>query len=390
LPLLKKIFQMAKRKKVFVSGCFDMLHSGHIAFFEEASQYGDLYVGLGADKTVFDLKNRKTVYSQDERLYMIKALKFVKEAWINSGSGILDFEEDIKALKPDILFVNEDGDSASKKVLCKKYGIEYVTSKRIPKEGLPERSTTGIRSTNKIPYRLDLAGGWLDQPYVSKYYPGSVITISIEPDREFNNRSGMSSSTRAKAIEIWGYRIPDDDPEKLAKLLFSYENPPGKKEISGSQDSIGIVFPGLSKMYYNGKYWPEKIESVNDDKILDWIESHLHFLPLSPREYDYDVLAGTNINEANAKALAVATEKTWEAIMKMDAEAFGRYFRESFEAQIKMFPNMVNDDILTTIDSVKDRALGWKLSGAGGGGYLVLVSRNSIPGTFRIRIRRGE
>ena len=263
-----------------MSGCFDMLHSGHVAFFEEASQFGDLYVGLGADKTIFDLKNRRTVYSEDERLYIVRSLKFVKDAWINSGSGILDFEEDIKVLKPDILFVNEDGDSESKKVLCDHYGIEYVTSKRIPKEGLPERSTTGIRSTNKIPYRLDLAGGWLDQPYVSKYYPGSVITISIEPEREFNNRSGMSSSTRKKAIEIWGYRIPDDEPEKLAKLLFSYENPPGKEEISGSQDSIGIVFPGLNKMTYDGKYWPESIESVNDDKILDFIEKHLHFLPL--------------------------------------------------------------------------------------------------------------
>ncbi len=91
---------MAKRKKVFVSGCFDMLHSGHIAFFEEASQFGDLYVGLGADKTIFNLKNRRTVYSQDERLYMIKSLKFVKDAWINSGSGILDFEEDIINLNP--------------------------------------------------------------------------------------------------------------------------------------------------------------------------------------------------------------------------------------------------------------------------------------------------
>ena len=100
---------MEKVKKVFVSGCFDLLHSGHIAFFEEASQLGDLYVGLGADKTIFNLKNRRTVYSEKERLYMIQSLKFVKDAWVNSGSGTLDFEEDIKRLKPDILFVNEDG-----------------------------------------------------------------------------------------------------------------------------------------------------------------------------------------------------------------------------------------------------------------------------------------
>ena len=184
---------------------------------------------------------------------MIKSIRHVRDAWINKGSGNLDFLEEIEQLKPDILFVNEDGDHEAKKTLCNQLGIEYRTSKRIPKENLPERSTTSLRSKSSIPYRLDLAGGWLDQPFVSKYFPGPVITISIEPTIDFNNRSGMSSSTRKKAIEIWGYRLPDEDPEKLAKILFSFENPPGKKEISGSQDSIGIVFPGMNKANYCGR-----------------------------------------------------------------------------------------------------------------------------------------
>ena len=42
--------------KVFVSGCFDLLHSGHVAFFQQAAAYGDLYVALGADETVYELK----------------------------------------------------------------------------------------------------------------------------------------------------------------------------------------------------------------------------------------------------------------------------------------------------------------------------------------------
>ena len=58
-----------------------MLHSGHVAFFEEAATYGDLYVGIGSDKTIFELKNRKTINTEQERLCMVKALKCVKEAW---------------------------------------------------------------------------------------------------------------------------------------------------------------------------------------------------------------------------------------------------------------------------------------------------------------------
>lgn len=377
-----------KQKKVFVSGCFDLLHSGHIAFLEEASTYGDVYLGLGSDRTISILKNRKTVYNENERLYMIKSLMFVKDAWINQGSGRIDFIDEIKQLKPDILFVNEDGHAQDKKALCKELGIKYVVSKRIPKEKLPTRSSTDLRTKSTIPFRLDLAGGWLDQPYVSKYYPGSVITICIEPDFDFNDRSGMSSSTRKKAIEIWGYKLPEENPEKLARILFSFENPPGKKEISGSQDSIGIVFPGLNKLHYNGDYWPDSIESCLDEGSLSWIEERLRFLPLSPRISGYDVLANTHINYSNAKVLADASDALWEAIKKKDILAFGKQFLKSFEAQTAMFPNMINDEVLETIKINKNSALGWKLSGAGGGGYLVLVSEKDILGTIKIKIRR--
>ena len=97
---------MNKRKKVFVSGCFDILHSGHIAFLKEAAQFGDLYVGLGSDKTVYDLKGRRTINSEEERLYMLEALSCVHKVKINIGSGILDFLSDMKTLGPDVFIVN--------------------------------------------------------------------------------------------------------------------------------------------------------------------------------------------------------------------------------------------------------------------------------------------
>jgi cytidyltransferase-like protein len=55
-------------KKVFVSGCYDMLHSGHVAFFEEAAALGDLYVGIGSDATISELKGRKTINTEQEKL----------------------------------------------------------------------------------------------------------------------------------------------------------------------------------------------------------------------------------------------------------------------------------------------------------------------------------
>jgi cytidyltransferase-like protein len=376
------------KKKVFVSGCYDMLHSGHVAFFEEAAEYGDLYVGIGSDKTINSLKARKTVNSDAERLYMVKALKVVKDAWINKGGGLLDFLDEFKALQPDIFFVNADGHTPDKEKLCKEMGIEYVVSKRIPHGNLPARSTTALRKECKIPYRIDLAGGWLDQPYVSKYASGPVLTICIEPDYEFNDRSGMSTSSRKKAIELWQTDIPDGDKEKLAKTLFCFENPPGSKYISGSQDSLGITMPGLNKFHYEGGYWPTTIESVNEPDVLDWIEERIWMIPLYPRIDCYDVLANTNIDEARAKRLSDATEKCWQAILNRNAIEVGESMTESFEAQIAMFPNMLTHGVLEQIEQYKSKVFGWKLSGAGGGGYLIFFSENTVENAIQIRIRR--
>jgi len=377
-------------KKVFVSGCYDMLHSGHVAFFEEAATHGDLYVGIGSDKTIYELKARRPINNEQERLYMVKSLKPVKDAWVNKGGGLIDFLEEIKQLNPDIFFVNSDGHSNLKEELCKELGIDYVVSKRLPHEGLPARSTTALRGECRIPYRIDLAGGWLDQPNVSKLYPGPVLTISIEPDYEFNDRSGMSTSSRKKAIELWQVNIPAGDKEKLAMTLFCFENPPGTKYVSGSQDSLGIVMPGLNRLYYSGEFWPSEIESIQDNDILSWIEQRLWLVPLYPRQSGYDVLANTNITAENAKNLSDAAVFCWNAIKEKNVQKFGEAVRNSFEAQIAMYPNMVSDDIFEVLNKYKKQVLGWKLSGAGGGGYLIFVNETPIENAIQIRIRRSS
>lgn len=376
-------------KKVFVTGCFDMLHSGHVAFLKEAAQFGSLFVCIGSDENVRKLKGRYPVTNQDERCYMLQALACVHAVQVNTGWGIIDFENEIEKIKPDIFIVNEDGHAPAKEELCHLKNIEYKVLQRIPHGDLPVRSTTALRTECSIPFRIDLAGGWLDQPMVSKYFPGSVLTISIEPTVDFNDRSGMSSSTRRKAIELWKTDLPVGDKEQLAKMLFAFENPPGTKQVSGSQDSIGIVYPGLNRLNYNNNYWPSSIENSIDENILQWIESHLYLVTLGPRIASYNVLENTNITTSGAAALANAATACWQAIMNKDVKQFGSAIKASFEAQIAMFPNMIDEDIKSIISQFSN-ALGWKLSGAGGGGYLILVSDTPIENALQIKIRRGD
>ena len=377
-------------KKVVVSGCFDMLHSGHIAFLNESASYGNLYVCIGSDETVFELKGRYPVTNQAERKYMLEAMKCVYDCRINTGSGFIDFENELTDIQPDIFIVNEDGHSSQKEKLCKKLNIEYKVLNRKPAENLPQRSTSSLRTTCTIPFRIDMAGGWLDQPFVSKHHPGAVLTIAIEPTIEFNNRSGMASSTRNKAIELWNTHIPEGNREKLAHILFSYENPPGTNEIAGSQDALGIVLPGFNYLYYENNYWPSKIESVHDESLLTWLEQRLYLVTLGPRESGYAVLENTNINKEGAKRLADAAENCLTAILQKDIVSFGKYFTESFYAQVNMFPNMADKNIYDLIEGYKDKVNGYKLSGAGGGGYLILVSDTPVKDSVQIKIRRKD
>jgi hypothetical protein len=303
---------------------------------------------------------------------------------------MLDFAEVVQQVKPDILVVTEDGNVPEKKEFCERMGIEYKILHRDPHPGLTPRSSTALRSVQAMPYRIDVAGGWLDQPFVSRFYPGPVLTISLEPTIEFNERSGMATSTRRKALDLWGPRLPAGDPEKLAKILFCYDNPPGTKEISGSQDAIGLVCPGLYKANYNGEYWPFRLDAVQDEKVLRFIEQSLYLIPLGPRQQGYAVLSHTNIDREGAKALADAADGCWDAILARDLANFGRCFRASFEAQIAMFPYMMNETLAKMIADYQGEALGWKVSGAGGGGYLILVADHPIENAVRIFIRRRD
>lgn len=396
------------KAKVFVSGCYDLLHSGHVEFFRQAAEYGDLYVGIGSDKTIEGYKHHKTIYSEQERLFMVKSIRYVKDAFINAGSGIMDFVPTVEALQPDILVVNSDGGNEDKRLFCEDHGIEYVVLERVPQKGLQARSSTDLKKTeSQIPTRLDLAGTWIDQPYVSQYAPGWAITISLEPTFEIRERCGLSTSTRNQIRKIWPYQLPNMDPEMLAKLVFCFENDPEKVVaaldaaitssdgiISGAQDSIGICIPGLCRHYYNNRFWPEKIETCYDEGILSWLESHLVMIPMEPRRPGCSVVEGKDITEPKVKALAQAADDCWQAIMNKDLTAFAQAYKASFNAQTAMFPAMIQGRVQSYIDTYKNKVLAYKMPGAGGGGYLACVITDAAefaqvhPEAIRLTIRR--
>lgn len=408
-------------KKVFVSGCYDLLHSGHIEFFRQASAYGDLYVGIGSDATILEYKHHKTMFPESERLFMVKSVRYVKDAYINQGLGVIDFLPTLDIVRPDIFVVNAEGGSDVKRQICQERGIQYVELQRTPHEGLQARSSTALKAamsksaaenagsqTCEIPTRLDLAGTWIDQPYVSQYHPGWAITISLEPTFDIRDRSGLSTSTRNVIKKIWPYKLPKMEPETLARLVFCFENHPEREcgHISGAQDAIGICVPGLARHYYDNHFWPEQVESTTDEMTLRFLEEHLVMVPLHPRLPGCSVVEGRDITPAKVAALADAADKCWNAILNHDLLAFAVSYRASFDAQVSMFPAMVNPviegkpcpeaSVATDIAKYSSMpgVLAWKMTGAGGGGYLALVVEDAgkfiaqHPEAIDLHIRR--
>lgn len=390
-------------KKVFVSGCYDLLHSGHVEFFQQASKFGDLYVGIGSDATYLEYKHRKPMFPQEERLFMVKNIKAVKEAYINEGRGVIDFIPTLDIVKPDIFVVNAEGGSEEKRRLCEERGIEYIELQRTPHEGLEARSSSSLKAAMQkqedgneevkgIPTRLDIAGTWIDQPYVSVHHPGWAITVSLEPTFEVRDRCGLSTSTRNIIKKIWPVKLPKMDPEMLAKLVFCFENSPERTEghVSGAQDAIGICVPGLCRHYYDNNFWPKKIEICSDEMTLRFLEQHLVMVPLEPRKPGCSVVEGKDITPEKVKALADAADACWDAIMRRNLDDFAAAYKASFEAQTAMFPGMLNPAYVGHKQqdnsfigeaiahySAMPEVMAWKFAGAGGGGYLALVVKDA-------------
>lgn len=376
-----------KGKKVMVSGCYDLIHGGHVAFFKTAAGYGDLYVSIGRDNNVSGLKGREPVFSEKERLFIVRSIKYVKDAFLASGTGMLDFEPDLRALHPDYFIVNRDGHTDEKQVLCNELNIKYIVLERIPEPGLPARSSSETKLSLRFPYRLCLAGGWMDQPWVSKIYPGPVVVAQILPTMDFNNRSGLATSSREFALKIWGDGYPDGNPEENAKILFGAENPPGKEYISGSQDHIGLLYPGVSRLYYNGDYWPEKTESSTEKDICNWLSDIISLIPLEPRPPGYNPLKVKNLSADSVRSLGDAGQRCWESILKKDIAGLGKALTDTLLAWKKILPLTVPDDIMKEIEKKYLYNYPGAITSGAGGGYVVVVSEKEIEGAIKVKVR---
>ena len=249
----------------------------------------------------------------------------------------------------------------------------------------------------KIPYRMAFAGGWIDQPFVSMHNPtppGSMVVVGIEPTFRCMDRSGMATSTREVARQLWHDALPDLDPRQLVRTLYDAENQ-GKAAPSGSQDMAGLIIPGISRLDYDftreGGYFPAHIETNNDPAVACWLEKVIHLLPIAPRPDHYSPLEKKNLDREWIRRLAQSGKDCYAAILAKDAPALGASMNECMCCWEAILPCTVRHpairvDLASILKHYQTRYAGAMYSGCGGG-YLYVVSENPVPGSLHVQVR---
>jgi hypothetical protein len=248
-----------------------------------------------------------------------------------------------------------------------------------------------------LQYRIALAGGWIDQPFVSQHNPtppGSMVVVAVEPEFRWMDRAGICGSTRTIALELWHGRLPDRDPEALVRELYAAENE-GQAEPSGSQDMIGLIYPGVSRLDYDFAVheglFPRHIESNTDPGVVAWFERILHVLPVAPRPDGYNPLGTKNLDPAWIARLGRSGRDCFDAIVGRDLTALGASMNECMACWEAILPEVVRHatlrvDLIELLQFYQSRYPGAMYSGCGGG-YLFVASDEPVPGAFQIKVR---
>ena len=263
---------------------------------------------------------------------------------------------------------------------------------------MKSQTTLPIASViGRIPYRLALAGGWIDQPFVSRLNPqppGSMVVVAIEPSFRAMDRAGLATGTRHVAMKLWHGRLPRRDPAALVRELYEAENA-DKAEPSGSQDMIGLIYPGINRLDYDfvahGGVFPSHIESLNDRRAACWLEKVLHLLPVAQRPVGYNPLGTRNLDPEWIARLGQTGKDCFDAIRHMDLAALGASLNDCMVCWEKLLPHTVAHptiklDLKSILRAYQRSYLGAMYSGCGGG-YLFVVSKTPVPGAFQVNVR---
>ncbi|GBF95467.1 hypothetical protein Rsub_07817 [Raphidocelis subcapitata] len=174
-------------RTVFVSGCYDLLHAGHVEFFRQARALGDrLVVSVASDRVLAHHKaHRRASLPIEHKVGLLSAIRWVDEVVVGEDEALgLDFRSAFLRTRPALLVATEDDKyGAAKRELCAAVGARYVVLPKTPPAFEPISTTqilANIRLPSRAPLRVDFAGGWLDVPRFARA-GAFVVNCAVSP-----------------------------------------------------------------------------------------------------------------------------------------------------------------------------------------------------------------
>jgi cytidyltransferase-like protein len=349
-------------KKVFVSGCYDILHAGHLQFFEEARALGDyLIVSFASADVLWQHKRRKPSIPDDHKRALLQGLRVIDEVVVTTGQKEgLDFEEDFLRLRPDVLVVTEDDKYGDvKRGLCERVGARYVILPKTPPRFEAVSTSSIVRwvqAPTEAPLRVDFAGGWLDVPRFSR--PGEfIVNCSISPlvslrEWPYEKQSGLGGSG------AWALLNGRDGFESEIDLGVGWQDPAVIRETGlcvwrSGQSAVldfkrnGDFLAGLLAILWTGK--PHDTPGVVN------------------MQRDYDAIARSG---------RVAREGAIRADMQRLAEGIALYHATQLGEGMGPLPDIAG-------------SIGRKYCGGGHGGYAIYLFASPVLRAQAIAVTAG-
>ena len=333
--------------RVFVSGCYDIIHAGHLQFFREARALGDhLTVCFASAEVLWLHKQRRSSLPDDHKRAVLAALDCVDAVVIGDGleEGI-DFREHFLRLRPDILAVTEDDKhGALKRALCAQTGASYLVLPKTPPQFSPISTTQivkFIRAPEVAPLRVDFAGGWLDVPRFARA-GAYVVNCAISPTvslREwpYEQNAGLGGSGawallngRDGVVAELGLGVGWQDPAIISETGLCVWRSGPRPEL---------------ELKHNGDF-------LHGRMALFWTGTPHDTPDLANRPRDFDAIE---------RAGAIARDAVWQR----DPAQLAAAVRESYTMQL--------GEGMAALPADVPGALACKYAGGGFGGYAVYL-----------------
>lgn len=221
-----------------------------------------------------------------------------------------------------------------------------------------------------------------------------MVVVGLEPTFRYMDRCGMATSTRNVALKLWKGGLPHGSSAQLVKELYAAENR-GKRHPSGSQDMIGIIYPGVNRLDFDFTHesglFPKHIESNNNVGTARWLEKVIHMVPIAQRPDGYSPLEEKHLCAEWIRRLGQSGKDCYNAILRRNTAALGASMNECMKCWEAILPGTVVHRTLTVdlkaiLQHYQSRYAGAMYSGCGGG-YLYVVSEKPVEGGIKVTVR---